>query len=209
MAPESLERARRITEAVIHEVLDDIVFDKILVTPDTERYSDDNDLDYLEIRAIYEGERERLRRRTLKLHHLLRGRLLDEGITEFPVLYMTMKSEWDRLPDAAVAEGEGQMPPRRLERARRIAEAVFDEVMDDVVFDKILVTPDAERFDGDDDLDYLEVRAVYEGEREELRTRTPELRHLLRQRLLDEGITEYPVLYLTMKSDRDPHHDPA
>ena len=73
MAPESLERARRITEAVIHEVLDDIVFDKILVTPDTERYSDDNDLDYLEIRAIYEGERERLRRRTLKLHHLLRG----------------------------------------------------------------------------------------------------------------------------------------
>ncbi len=101
MTPEKLERARCITEAVIHEVLDDIVFDKILVTPDTERYDDDDDLDYLEIRAIYEGERERLRRRTLKIRRVLRNRLLDEGITEFPVLYFTMKSEWDQHPDPA------------------------------------------------------------------------------------------------------------
>ena len=101
MTPENLERARCITEAVIHEVLDDIVFDKILVTPDTERYDDDDDLDYLEIRAIYEGERERLRRRTLKIRRVLRNRLLDEGITEFPVLYFTMKSEWDQHPDPA------------------------------------------------------------------------------------------------------------
>ena len=97
MTPESPERARRVVETTIRELLDDIVFDQILVTPDTERYSDDNDLDYLEVRAIYEGERERLRtRRTLELRRILRRRLLDEGVTEFPVLYMTMKSEWDR-----------------------------------------------------------------------------------------------------------------
>ena len=208
MAPEKLESARRIVEAVVHEVLDDVVFDKILVTPDLEKY-DDDDLDYLEVRAIYEGEREQLRRRTLRLRRILRERLLDEGIAEFPVLYMTKKSEWDEFPDPAVTEEEGRVSPRRLERARRIAESVFDEVMDDVVFDRVLITPDAERFDGDDDLDYLEVRAVYEGEPEELRRRTPKLRHLLRRRLLDEGITEYPVLYFTVKSARDRHHEPA
>ena len=208
MTPERLERARRIVEAVIHEHLDDVVFYKILVTPDLEKF-DDDDLDYLEVRAIYEGEREQLRRRTLKLRTALRWRLYDEGITEYPVLYMTKKSEWDEHPDPAVAEGEERMSPRRLERARRVAETVFDEVMDDVVFEKIQVTPDAERFAGDDDLDFLEVRAVYEGEREELRTRTPKLRHLLRQRLLDEGISEYPVLYFTMKSDRDRRLEPA
>lgn len=26
-------------------------------------------------------------------------RLYDEGITEFPVLYMTTKSDWDRYPE--------------------------------------------------------------------------------------------------------------
>lgn len=97
MTPESLERAQRVVETTIREQLDDIVFVRILVTPDTEKFTDDNDLDYLEIRAIYEGERERLRsRRTLKLRSLLRERLLEEGVTEFPVLYMTMKSEWEQ-----------------------------------------------------------------------------------------------------------------
>ena len=101
MTPEKLERARCIVEAVIHEQMDDIVFDKILVTPDLEKY-DEDDLDYLEVRAIYEGERERLRsKRTLKLHTALRRRLFDEGITEFPILYLTKKSEWDRHHDPA------------------------------------------------------------------------------------------------------------
>ena len=209
MTPERLEHARRVVEAVVHEVLDDIVFDKILVTPDLEKYDDDDDLDYMGVRVIYEGEQERLRGRTLKLRYILRMRLLDEGITEWPVMYFTMKSEWDQPPDPAVADREGEISLRRLECARRIAEAVFDEVMDDVVFEKIQVTPDAERFAGDDDLDYLEVRAVYEGEREELRRRTPKLRHLLRQRLLAEGITEYPVLYFTMKSEWDWYPEPA
>ena len=209
MTPERLERVRCIVETVAHEVLDDIVLDKILITPDLEKYYGGGDLDYVEVRIIYEGARERLRGRTLKLRYILRGRLLDEGITDFPVMYFTMKSEWDELPDPALAEREGEISPRRLECARRIAEAVFDEVMDDVVFEKIQVTPDAERFAGDDDLDHLEVRAVYEGEREELRRRTPKLRRLLRQRLLDEGITEYPVLHFTMKSEWDWRLDPA
>ena len=96
MTPEKLEQARRIVETVVHEVLDDIVFDKILVTPDYEKFGDE-DLDYLEVRAIYEGEREQLRRgRPSKLLTALRRRLYDEGITEFPILYLTMKSDWDR-----------------------------------------------------------------------------------------------------------------
>jgi len=101
MTPERLERARRIVEAVVSEQMDDIVFDRILVTPDYEKY-DDEDLDYLEVRAIYEGEREQLRPgRSLKLLTAHRRRLYDEGITEFPILYMTMKSDWDRHPDPA------------------------------------------------------------------------------------------------------------
>ena len=101
MTPEHLERARRLVETVVHEVLDDITFDKILVAPDTERYADDDDLDYLEVRAIYEGERDQLRKRTRKLRTALRTRLLEEGITEFPVLYLTKKSEWDQFSDLA------------------------------------------------------------------------------------------------------------
>ena len=100
MTPEKLERARRIVEAVVHEVLDDIVFDKILITPDLEKF-DDDDLDYLEVRAIYEGEREQLRKRTRRLRRILRDRLLDEGITDFPILRLTKKSEWDQFPDPA------------------------------------------------------------------------------------------------------------
>ena len=101
MTPERLELARRVVEAVVHEVLDDIVFDKILITPDLEKYDDDDDLDYLEVRAIYEGERAQLRKRTLKLRRILRERLLDEGIADFPILYLTKKSEWDQFPDPA------------------------------------------------------------------------------------------------------------
>ena len=55
MTPEKLEHARRIVEAVIGEQIGDVVFHKILVKPDLEKY-DDDDLDYLEVRAVYEGE---------------------------------------------------------------------------------------------------------------------------------------------------------
>ena len=52
--------------------------------------------------AIYEGRREQLRsKRTSQLCRILRERLLDEGVTEFPVLYLIMKSEWDKHPDPA------------------------------------------------------------------------------------------------------------
>ena len=99
MTPEKLERARRIVEAVIEERMGDIVFYKILVKPDLEKY-DDDDLDYLEVRAIYEGEVGQFRpRRSAELRSALRRRLYDEGITEFPVLYMTTKSDWDRYPE--------------------------------------------------------------------------------------------------------------
>lgn len=101
MTPERLERARRIVEAVVHEVLDDVVFHKILVKPDLEKY-DDDDLDYLEVWVVYEGERDQLRPgRTVDLVVALRRRLYDEGITEFPVPYMAKKSEWEEHPDPA------------------------------------------------------------------------------------------------------------
>ena len=101
MVPESLDRAQRVAEAVLREQLDDVVFDRILVKPDNERFHDD-DSEYLAVKAIYEGRRERLRvERTSQLRLILRERLLDAGVTEFPVLYLIMKSEWDRHPDPA------------------------------------------------------------------------------------------------------------
>ena len=101
MTPEKLEHARRIVEAVVHEQMSDIDFFKILVKPDLEKY-DDEDLDYLEVRAIYEGEWDQLSsERILDLLVALRRRLYDDGVTEFPVLYMIMKSDWDEHPEAA------------------------------------------------------------------------------------------------------------
>ena len=101
MVPDSLDRAQRVVEAVLREQLDDVVFDRILVKPDNERFHDD-DGEYLAVKAIYEGRRERLRsERTSRLRLILRERLLDAGVTEFPVLYLIMKSEWDRHPDPA------------------------------------------------------------------------------------------------------------
>ena len=101
MTPERLEHARRIVETVIHEQMSDIVFYKILVKPDLEKY-DDDDLDYLEVQAVYEGEWDQLNaERIIDLHVALRRRLYDEGVPEFPVLYMTMKSDWNEHPEAA------------------------------------------------------------------------------------------------------------
>ena len=101
MMSESLERAQRVAETVLREQLDDVVFDRVLVKPDMDQF-DDDDGEYVEVKAIYEGRRERLRsERTLQLRRILRERLLDAGVTEFPVLYLIMKSEWDRHPDPA------------------------------------------------------------------------------------------------------------
>ena len=99
MTPEKLERARRIVETVIHEQMGDIDFHRIFVKPDLEKY-DDDDLDYLEVRAVYEGGQGRIRpKRTVRLLSALRWRLYDEGITEFPLLYMTTRSDWDQYPE--------------------------------------------------------------------------------------------------------------
>ena len=99
MTPERLESAQRIVETVIHEQMSDIAFHRILVTYDSEAYGYD---DYVEVTAVYEGEREQLRpRRSLELLTTLRRRLYDEGITEFPLLYMTRRADWDKHPDPA------------------------------------------------------------------------------------------------------------
>lgn len=99
MTPEKLEHARRIVEAVIGEQIGDVVFHKILVKPDLEKY-DDDDLDYLEVRAVYEGEWERIgAKRSVNFRVALRRRLYDEGITEFPLVYMTSRSDWDQYPE--------------------------------------------------------------------------------------------------------------
>ena len=101
MMPDSLERAQHVAETVLREQLDDVVFDRILVKPDMDRF-DEDDGEYVEVKAIYEGARERLRsERTSQLRRILRERLLDAGVTEFPVLYLIMKSEWDQHPDPA------------------------------------------------------------------------------------------------------------
>ena len=101
MMPDSLGRAQRVAETVLREQLNDVVFDRILVKPDNDRFYED-DGEYVAVKALYEGRRERLRsERTSQLRRILRESLLDEGVTEFPVLYLIMKSEWDRHPDPA------------------------------------------------------------------------------------------------------------
>ena len=100
------------------------------------------------------------------------------------------------------------MTPEKLERARRIVEAVIHEQMADIDFHRILVKPDLEKYD-DDDLDYLEVRAVYEGEQGRIHPRrTVDLLSALRWRLYDEGFTEFPLLYLTTRSDWGQYPEP-
>ena len=82
------------------------------------------------------------------------------------------------------------------------------EQLGDVVFDRILVKPDLDQFD-EDDGEYVEVKATYEGVRERLRSeRTSQLRRILRESLLDAGVTEFPVLNLIMKSEWDQHSEP-
>ena len=101
MMPDSLNRAQRVAETVLREQLNDVVFYRILVKPDNDRFYED-DGEYVAVKAIYEGRRERLRpQRTSQLRRILRERLLDAGVTEFPVLYLIMKSEWERHPDPA------------------------------------------------------------------------------------------------------------
>ena len=54
----------------------------------------------LELGAVYEGEWGRIGpKRTVDLRVALRWRLYDEGITEFPLLYMTTRSDWDQYPE--------------------------------------------------------------------------------------------------------------
>ena len=101
MMPDSLERAQRIAETVLKEQLNDVVFDRVLVRPDIDQF-DEDDGEYVAVKAIYVGRRERLRsERTSQLRRILRERLLDEGVIEFPVLYLIIKSEWDKHPDPA------------------------------------------------------------------------------------------------------------
>ena len=101
MIPDSLERAQRVAETVLREQLNDVVFDRILVKADMDQFGED-DGEYVAVKAIYEGRRERLRsERTSQLRRILRERLLDEGVAEFPILYLIMKSEWEKHPDPA------------------------------------------------------------------------------------------------------------
>ena len=60
MSQESLDTTRRVTAAVFSEQLKGIVFDKILVKP-IFPFGDEDEYGYVEIKAIYEGEWERLR----------------------------------------------------------------------------------------------------------------------------------------------------
>ena len=59
MMPDSLERAQRIAETVLKEQLNDVVFDRVLVKPDIDRF-DEDDSEYVAVKAIYEGRRERV-----------------------------------------------------------------------------------------------------------------------------------------------------
>ena len=99
------------------------------------------------------------------------------------------------------------MTPEKLDRARRIVEAVIHEQMGDIDFYRVLVKPDLEKYD--DDLDYLEGRAIYEGECGRIRPgRSVDLRVALGWRLYDEGVTGFPLPYMTTRSDRDQYPEP-
>ena len=91
----------RVAEAVLREQLNDVVFDRILVKPDIDQF-DEDDGEYVAVKAIYEGRRERLRSERTSSFAESSGRgSWMRGVTEFPILYLIMKSEWDRHPDPA------------------------------------------------------------------------------------------------------------
>ena len=95
MMPDSLERAQRIAETVLREQLNDVVFDQILVKPDNDRFCED-DGEYVSVKAIYEGRRERLRsERTLTASPNPQGEAPGRGRHRVP----------DPVPDNEVGMG--------------------------------------------------------------------------------------------------------
>lgn len=90
-----------VVEATLGEQFDDIDFVMVSVQSDIEEWDDDDD-EFIEIKAIYDGVAGQLRgERMVGVIPLLRRRLQESGITAFPIMRYIAKSDWDEHPSDA------------------------------------------------------------------------------------------------------------
>lgn len=98
---QQLNDAKHVVETTLGEQFDDIDFVMVFVLPDVEEWDDDDD-EFIEVKAIYDGVAGQLRgERMVGVIPLLRRRLLESGVTAFPVMRYIAKSDWDERPSDA------------------------------------------------------------------------------------------------------------
>ena len=98
---QQLNDAKHVIETTLGEQFDDIDFVMVFVQPDVEEWDDDDD-EFIEIKAIYDGAAGQLRgERMVGVIPLLRRRLQESGITAFPIMRYISKSDWDEHPSDA------------------------------------------------------------------------------------------------------------
>lgn len=90
---EQLDLVGEVVGAALRERFQDkFVFDPIVVM----RVSDDWDDDYLRIAVVFDGDQDLLDPAlTIGAERQTRRELYDKGITQFPVVSYTEKSEWE------------------------------------------------------------------------------------------------------------------
>lgn len=85
--------AELLGEALYERFQDKFVFDPIVVVTG----SDDWDNEYLRIAVVFDGDQKFLDpAHTIGAQRQVRWALYDQGITQFPVVWYTEKSEWER-----------------------------------------------------------------------------------------------------------------
>ena len=101
---QQLDDAKHVVEATLGEQFDDIDFVMGSVQPDIEEWDDDDE--FIEIKAIYDGVAGQLRgERMVGVIPLLRRRLQESGITAFPIMRYIAKSDWDEHPYSSSRRG--------------------------------------------------------------------------------------------------------
>lgn len=107
---EQMDTAAKLLRAALYERFQDkFVFDPIVVIT----ASDDWDSDYLRISVIFDGDQELLDPAlTISAERQARRELCEQGITQYPLVWYTEKSEWERA---------SQRRKRRKDRYTRVS----------------------------------------------------------------------------------------
>ena len=101
----------KVTEIVretLAERFGDIVFDPIRVIPALDEFGDGEGEEYLRIVVVFHGDQKALDARwTSTLIRLIRPKLLDEGVKQFPSFSFVGKSEWPQFARSLEREAAG------------------------------------------------------------------------------------------------------